>query len=88
MPMTERTEPELVTSGPYRYVRHPIYTGMILAFIGTALAVDYAWLIVLVIGGMYFIYSALHEEKFLKQQFPTQYPEYMQRSKMLVPFLF
>src|SRR5512140_3528542 len=31
MPMTEKAEPELVTSGPYRYVRHPIYSGILLA---------------------------------------------------------
>ena len=37
-PMTQKDEPELVTSGPYRLVRHPIYSGILLANIGTALA--------------------------------------------------
>jgi len=45
MPMTERTEPELVTSGPYRFVRHPIYSGLLLAVLGTALAISLYWLI-------------------------------------------
>ena len=37
MPMTQKDEPELVTSGPYRYVRHPIYSGILLAMLGTRL---------------------------------------------------
>src|SRR5215831_16630905 len=37
-PMTEKVEPELVTSGPYRLVRHPISSGILLAGIGTAVA--------------------------------------------------
>src|SRR5581483_6969519 len=40
MPMTQRAEPELVTSGPYRFVRHPIYSGLLLGLVGTALATD------------------------------------------------
>jgi protein-S-isoprenylcysteine O-methyltransferase Ste14 len=36
MPMTQRAEPELVTSGPYRFVRHPIYSGLLTAMLGTA----------------------------------------------------
>jgi protein-S-isoprenylcysteine O-methyltransferase Ste14 len=34
MPMTQRAEPELVTSGPYRFVRHPIYSGLLTAMLG------------------------------------------------------
>jgi protein-S-isoprenylcysteine O-methyltransferase Ste14 len=40
MPMTQKAEPELVTTGPYHRVRHPIYSGIILAMIGTAIAVS------------------------------------------------
>jgi len=40
MSMTQRAEPELVTSGPYAYVRHPIYSGILLAILGTALATN------------------------------------------------
>ena len=36
MPMTEKAEPELVTSGPYRFVRHPMYSGLLLGILGTA----------------------------------------------------
>ena len=43
MPMTEKDEPELVVTGPYRYVRHPIYSGLLLAIVGTALATNFFW---------------------------------------------
>src|SRR5690348_5873976 len=45
MPMSLRQGHELVTSGPYAYVRHPIYTGVMLAMIGSALAVGMLWLL-------------------------------------------
>jgi protein-S-isoprenylcysteine O-methyltransferase Ste14 len=40
VPMTEKEHPELVTDGPYRFVRHPIYTGLLVAMLGTALATN------------------------------------------------
>jgi protein-S-isoprenylcysteine O-methyltransferase Ste14 len=88
MPMTQRVEPELVTTGPYRYVRHPIYTGIITALIGTALAVSVYALIPVVVGGAYFVYSARTEERFLASQFPNSYPPYQNSTKMLIPFVF
>ena len=45
MPMTQKDEPELVMSGPYRYVRHPIYSGLLAAVLGTALATNLLGLI-------------------------------------------
>lgn len=87
MPMTRREHPDLVTTGPYRYVRHPIYSGIILAFIGTALATTLAALIAVVLMGGFFIFSATREERFLAKEFPDTYPEYKAHSKMLIPFL-
>ena len=88
MPMTRREEPELVTTGPYRRVRHPIYTGIILALVGTAVATTWYALIAVVILSGYFIYSATREEAFLAQEFPDSYPAYKHSTKMLIPFLF
>lgn len=88
MPMTERVDPELVTAGPYRYVRHPIYTGVILALIGTSLAVGPYWLIITAAVAGYFIYSATVEERNLARAFPATYPAYRRSSKMLIPFIF
>src|ERR1700689_1781617 len=49
MPMTEKAEPELVTSGPYRFVRHPIYSGLLAGLFGTALATTLLGLIIVAI---------------------------------------
>ncbi|HSC02002.1 MAG TPA: isoprenylcysteine carboxylmethyltransferase family protein [Solirubrobacteraceae bacterium] len=87
MPMTQRAEPELVTSGPYRFVRHPIYSGLLLGLVGTALATDLLGLIIAVILGAYFYYSASVEEKNLVATFPTAYPAYRTATKMLIPFV-
>jgi len=87
MPMTLREKPELVTSGPYQFVRHPIYSGFLLAMFGTALVDGAIWLLILILAGIYFIYSAKVEEKMMLEEFPDQYPGYMKRTKMLVPFV-
>ncbi len=88
MPMTQKYDPELVMSGPYRYIRHPIYTGFLLAMLGSSLASSLFWLAVFVISGIYFIYSAVQEEKLLTKQFPKVYPLYKRKTKMLIPFIF
>jgi protein-S-isoprenylcysteine O-methyltransferase Ste14 len=87
MPMTEKAEPELVTSGPYRFVRHPIYSGLLLALLGTALAINLFGLIVVVVLGAFFYYSASVEERNLTTSFPTAYPAYRAATKMLIPFV-
>jgi protein-S-isoprenylcysteine O-methyltransferase Ste14 len=87
-PMSERVEPELVTSGPYRYVRHPIYSGLILALIGTAVALTPYLLVGVVLIGGFFVYSATVEERNMERLFPESYPAYKGSTKMLVPFLF
>jgi protein-S-isoprenylcysteine O-methyltransferase Ste14 len=86
-PMSRKDDPELVTTGPYRKVRHPIYTGIITAMIGTALATSLLWLAVAVILGGYFIFSATREEKYMASQFPAEYPAYKQSTKMLIPYI-
>lgn len=86
--MTMRENPELVTTGPYRLVRHPIYSGFILAFIGSYLVTSQSWMLLLVICVPYFIYSAVMEERLMDGQFPDQYADYKKRTKMLIPFLF
>ncbi len=87
MPMSQKDEPELVTSGPYRRVRHPIYTGLLVASIGTAVGLSWMWLIAVVLAGLYFFYSATVEERDLVEQLPDTYPAYKRSTRMLVPFL-
>ena len=60
--MSQKDEPELVTSRPYHLVRHPIYSGILAAGIGTAVALSWTWLVPVVVSGVYCIYSATVEE--------------------------
>ena len=87
-PMTRKLEPELVTSGPYRLVRHPIYSGILVAGVGTAVALGWQWLIVVAVAGIYFVYSATVEERYMAEQFPDTYPTYKHATKMLLPLIF
>jgi len=87
MPMSVKESPELVVTGPYAYVRHPIYTGVILGMLGSALVAGWIWLIVALVAAAYFIWSATHEEKQMEQTFPDAYPAYKKRTKMLIPFV-
>lgn len=87
MPMSRKAAPELVTGGPYAYARHPIYGGVIIAMLGSMIGESVAWMILLIIVGAYFLYSARSEEALMTAQFPEQYPAYKRRTKMLVPFV-
>jgi protein-S-isoprenylcysteine O-methyltransferase Ste14 len=87
MPMSQKVEPELITSGPYRFVRHPIYTGLLVAVLGTALVTSLLGLVVVAILGAYFWYSATVEERNLIGTFPAAYPAYKAGTKMLIPFV-
>ena len=85
LPMSRKERPELVTSGPYALIRHPIYTGLILAMLGSAIGVTVFWALLLVPVGTYFIYSARREEAIMLQLFPEQYAAYMARTGMFAP---
>jgi protein-S-isoprenylcysteine O-methyltransferase Ste14 len=87
MPMAEKADPELVTSGPYASIRHPIYAGVILAILGSAIGQSVVWAIPLLFVSPYFVYSARREERRMAEQFPLQYPQYRKRTSMLIPFL-
>jgi protein-S-isoprenylcysteine O-methyltransferase Ste14 len=87
-PMTQKEDPELVTSGPYRLVRHPIYSGILVAALGTAVALGWVWLLAVALGGIYFGYAAIVEERLLAKRFPDTYPAYRRSTKMLVPFIY
>ena len=79
---------ELVQSGPYALVRHPIYTGLLLALIGTAIAID-RWRAIaglaLLLAGIG--YKITVEERFMREQFGDAYARYRGRVKALVPFV-
>jgi protein-S-isoprenylcysteine O-methyltransferase Ste14 len=87
-PMSEKVDAELVTTGPYQYIRNPIYSGVILAGIGTSVAVSWYWFVGVVLVGAYFIYSATAEAKIMERRFPETYPAYKRSTKMLIPLIF
>jgi protein-S-isoprenylcysteine O-methyltransferase Ste14 len=79
---------ELITTGPYAYARHPIYTGILLMVLGTAASIGTvgAGLAVLVVL-FWFLYRVGVEERLLTKHFPEEYPSYARRVKALVPFI-
>ncbi len=78
---------ELVTSGPYRFVRHPIYTGILLALFGSALTGGGVWLVVFLMFGVNVLYRLPVEERYMLQLFPDAYPEYKKKTKAIIPFM-
>ena len=87
MPMSQKADPELVTTGPYGRIRHPIYSGIILGMVGTAIAVSPYWLIAVAIVGAYFLVSAVVEERTMAKLFPAAYPPYQRATKILIPYV-
>jgi protein-S-isoprenylcysteine O-methyltransferase Ste14 len=81
---------ELIREGPYRWVRHPIYTGLLLAATGTvmALAPTLRGLALVLYVGIAMRLKSLHEEKIMLRQFPAEYAAYQREVKALIPFLY
>jgi len=77
---------ELIRSGPYRFIRHPIYTGMLIAFAGTVVALgEERGLISLAIALLSFYLKAKKEERFLSQEFGESFREHARRTGMFLP---
>jgi protein-S-isoprenylcysteine O-methyltransferase Ste14 len=79
---------ELVRSGPYRFVRHPIYSGLLIAITGTALVIG-EWRAVLALGFaiLGFIAKARREEQIMTYEFGDEYVRYRSETGMLTPRL-
>jgi protein-S-isoprenylcysteine O-methyltransferase Ste14 len=79
---------ELIESGPYALARHPIYTGLILMALGTAInygrVIGFAVLVSLC-GGLW--WKARQEERIMSRHFPNAYAEYKTRVRAIVPFV-
>jgi protein-S-isoprenylcysteine O-methyltransferase Ste14 len=79
---------ELVTSGPYAFVRHPIYTGLLLAFLGSALARDEFRGILAFILVLWALWRKLrNEERWMREQFGEAYLAYSRRVAAVIPFV-
>lgn len=86
MPMSIKENPELVTTGPYAYIRNPIYTGILMALVGSSLVIWW-WAAIFAWSAIYFVIAARGEERIMLKEFPDTYPAYKARTKMLVPFV-
>jgi len=79
---------ELIERGPYRLVRHPIYTGLLAMFLATAIAFGHlGGFVAVVVAFASFWIKLSDEEKLMRQQFPEQYRSYEQRVKRIIPFV-
>jgi protein-S-isoprenylcysteine O-methyltransferase Ste14 len=77
---------ELITSGPFFYVRHPIYTGMLAGLLGPALAIgEWRGVLAVVISWLALWRKYRLEERFMVDLFGTQYLDYRRKVPALVP---
>jgi protein-S-isoprenylcysteine O-methyltransferase Ste14 len=86
--VTVKQNHELMRTGPYAVVRHPIYSGFLSAMLGTAIAFgEVRGLIALVLAFIAWRVKSLVEERFMQDQFGEQYAQYKRDVKALIPFV-
>jgi protein-S-isoprenylcysteine O-methyltransferase Ste14 len=86
--VTIRQDHRLIRTGPYKWVRHPIYSGLLLGMLGTAIYFgQLRGLVGVALGLAAFWMKARLEETFLIEQFGPEYVEYKKEVKALIPSL-
>ena len=86
--VTLKRDHELVVEGPYRWVRHPIYTGILVALAGTGLAVgEWRAALAVVLAGVAYWRKLTIEEAAMRRQFGEAYVRYAERVPALIPFV-
>lgn len=83
---TAREKPEVISSGVFRFMRHPIYTGALLFYLGSilmtlSLASAALWILIII----FYIYLCRYEERVLTEEFGDDYLKYKKRTGMLFP---
>ncbi len=84
-----RTDHQIVQTGPYRYVRHPSYSGALLSVVGLGLALTnwLSLLILLLCTLPGFLYRVKVEERALRESLGQPYADYMRRTRRFIPFI-
>ena len=85
---TTREKPEVISTGVFRIVRHPIYSGAILFYLGATvitMSIASAAFVLLIIG--FYIAISKYEERILTEKFGNDYLEYKKKTGMLFPKL-
>lgn len=86
--VTIKKDHDLITTGPYARIRHPIYTGILIGLAGTAIALSQVrGIIVLALFFIAFWIKLRMEEEWMRSQFGEKYAAYVDRTAALVPFL-
>jgi len=86
--VTLKRDHELIVNGPYAWVRHPIYTGILVALIGTALAVgEWRAVLAVALAAASFWRKLTIEEGVMRRQFGEAYARYAKRVPALIPFV-
>lgn len=86
--VTLKQDHELITSGPYAVVRHPIYTGILTGFFGSAIAQGQIRSLIAFLLVSFVLYAKLRlEEQWMRSHFGDIYQAYAQRVAALVPFV-
>jgi protein-S-isoprenylcysteine O-methyltransferase Ste14 len=84
--VTVKQDHELIRTGPYRWTRRPIYTGLITAFAGSAIALgEWRGLIAVALVVVAFLRKSAVEERFMMARFPAEYPRYRAEVPALLP---
>jgi protein-S-isoprenylcysteine O-methyltransferase Ste14 len=86
--VTIKQDHTLISSGPYSYVRHPIYTGILLSFVGSAIArAEWRGVLAVVIV-LWALWRKLNiEERWLSQEFGNAYADYRRRVAAIIPYV-
>jgi protein-S-isoprenylcysteine O-methyltransferase len=88
--VTVATDHRVVDSGPYRYIRHPSYTGGLLAFLGLSLCLSNAFSILIIMIPIFLAFRKRMdiEESVLATALEPSYRDYVRRTKRLIPFVY
>jgi protein-S-isoprenylcysteine O-methyltransferase Ste14 len=85
---TFKQDHELIESGPYALVRHPIYTGLLLMALGTVINIGRTFGVAVYVGLCAALWwKSRQEERLMSRHFPEAYGEYKARVRAIVPFV-
>jgi protein-S-isoprenylcysteine O-methyltransferase Ste14 len=86
--ITLKEKHQLIVRGPYRLVRHPIYTGLLTMLVATVIVLGHvAGIIAMPFVFVSFWIKLLYEEQLMLKKFPNEYSAYQQRVRRLIPFV-
>ena len=85
-----KNDHQLVEKGPYKYIRHPSYTGSLLSFFGLGISLNNWFSVIIIFVPVFasFMYRIKIEEQMLLDELGVVYKQYRKRTKRLIPFIY